>query len=364
MQRSRFENGGFVALIILVTIAMVWLVAPFMGAIVWGVIVGILFRPMYLRLRENLGDKPNAAASICLLLIILLVVLPGFLLGLTLVQEAASIYARLQSGEIDLALMMAQLRGSLPAWADNALVRAGLTDLEATQQMIGSSLGTLLEAIAARALWFGQGALELLAALGVMLYLAYFLLRDGETIGRSIRSAMPLRAEVRDPLIDHFVIVVKATMKGTVVVALLQGLAGGVIFWILGIDAPVLWGLLMALFSLFPAVGTGIVWVPVAVYLLVTGSVTEALILIFCGLFVIGLIDNLLRPALVGHDAKLPEFVVLVATVGGLALMGLNGVIVGPIIAAMFLSVWRVAGTQFDVPTEAPAPPPPGADAS
>ena len=358
MQRSRFENGGFVALIVLVTFAMIWLVAPFTGAIVWGVIVGILFRPVYRRIRINLGNKPNAAASICIFLILLLVILPAFLLGLTLVREAASIYARLQSGELDLALMMTQFRTSLPAWADSALVRAGLTDLDATQRMIGASIGTLLEAIAARALWFGQGALELMASLGVMLYLAYFLLRDGDRIGHAIRNAIPLRPEVRDPLLSHFVIVVRATMKGTVVVALLQGLAGGLIFWILGIDAPVLWGLLMALFSLFPAVGTGIVWVPVSIYLLATGSVAEGLILIFCGLFVIGLIDNLLRPALVGHDTKLPEYVVLIATVGGLALMGLNGVIVGPIIAAMFISVWKIAGTQFgeDPPSEDPPP--------
>jgi len=103
---------------------------------------------------------------------------------------------------------------------------------------------------------------------------------------------------------------------------------------------------LMALFSLFPAVGTGIVWVPVAIYLFATGSIWEGAILTFCGFFVIGLIDNLLRPVLVGHDAKLPEFVVLITTVAGLKLMGLNGVVMGPIIAALFLAVWQIATDQ------------------
>ncbi len=119
-------------------------------------------------------------------------------------------------------------------------------------------------------------------------------------------------------------------------------MVGGLIFWSLGIEAPILWGLLMGLFSLFPAVGTGIVWVPVAIYLLVAGSTTEGLVLTFCGLFVIGLIDNILRPILVGHDTKMPEFVVLIATVAGLKLMGLNGVIIGPIIAALFMAVWEI----------------------
>jgi predicted PurR-regulated permease PerM len=282
----------------------------------------------------------------CIFLILLVVIIPGLLLGVSLVGEAASLYNRLEAGEIDLALMFSQLRSSLPGWADDLLVSYGWTDLEAMRRMVGSSLSTLLQAIAARALWFGQGALQLLASLGVMLYVAYLLLRDGATIGHNIRRALPLKPHIRDPLIDHFLVVVKATMKGTVVVAILQGLAGGLIFWILGIDAPILWGLLMALFSLFPAVGTGIVWVPVAIYLLATGSIPEGMILIFCGLFVIGLIDNLLRPILVGHDAKLPEFIVLIATIGGLALMGLNGVIIGPIIAAMFLTVWTIFADQ------------------
>jgi predicted PurR-regulated permease PerM len=167
-------------------------------------------------------------------------------------------------------------------------------------------------------------------------------LRDGDEIGERVRAGVPLRPEVRDALIDHFVIVIRATMKGTVVVSILQGLVGGIIFWLLGIEAAILWGLLMALFSLFPAVGTGIVWVPVAVYLLATGSIFEGVVLTFCGLFVIGLIDNLLRPILVGHEAKMPEFVVLIATVAGLKLMGLNGVIIGPIIAALFIAVWQI----------------------
>ncbi len=342
MRTWRFEDGGFLALILLITVAFSWLVAPFFGAILWGVIVGIVFRPVYLRLQRWLGGRRNVPAAICLLLIVTVVVLPAFLLGLSLVQEAASLYVQLQSGEIDFAHMFEQVRGSLPKWADELIVSSGWTDLAAARRMIGSSLATLLQSIAERALYFGQGALQLLASLGVMLYLAFFLLRDGHEIGPAIKRALPLRPEVRDPLIEHFIIVIRATMKGTVVVSVLQGLVGGIIFWMLGIEAPILWGLLMALFSLFPAVGTGVVWVPVAIYLLATGAIAEGITLVFCGLFVIGLIDNLLRPVLVGHDARMPEFVVLIATVAGLKLMGLNGVIIGPIIAALFIAVWQI----------------------
>lgn len=342
MPTRRLEDGGFLVLLLAITLLFAWLIMPFFGPIIWGVIVAIMFRPVYVRLERSLGGRPNTAAALCILLIIALVVLPALLLGFSLVQEAANLYLQLQTGEIDLAEMFERVRKSLPRWADEMIVSAGWTDLERARSMVGSSLASVLQNIASRALWFGQGALQLMAAVGVMLYLVFFLLRDGAIIAEKVKQALPLRPSIRERLIRHFIVVIRATMKGTIVVAIVQGMVGGIIFWMLGMEAPILWGLLMGFFSLLPAVGTGIVWVPVSAYLLATGSTTEGLILVFCGLFVIGLIDNILRPILVGHDTKMPEFVILIATVSGLSLMGLNGVIVGPIIAALFLAVWEI----------------------
>lgn len=344
----RLEDGGLLALVILVSLAFAWLVAPFLGAIVWGLIASILCMPIYRDIAERLGGRRNLAASLTLLLIVALVILPAALVGVSLIQEAAQLYTRLQAGDIDLAKQFDHFRSSLPPWAHEMLKSAGLTEFEAARQMLGNSFASILQAIASRALWFGQGALGLLASLGIMLYLTFFLLRDGDEIADQVKWAMPLDPQLRDRLVAHFVTVVRATMRGTFVVSILQGLAGGIIFWLLGIEAAVLWGLLMALFSLFPAVGTGIVWVPVSIYLLLTGSVWEGIVLIICGLFVIGLIDNALRPILVGHEARLPEFVVLIATVAGLKLMGLTGVIVGPMIAALFMAVWIIAAERRD----------------
>jgi len=342
------EDAGLLALIILVSLAFAWLVVPFFGSILFGLIASILCTPIYRDIVMRTGGRRNLSASLTLVLIIALVIFPAILLGVSLVQEAAQLYARMQSGDMDLAKQFDQIRTSLPPWAVEILKSAGLTEFETAREMLGNSLASVLKSIASRALWFGQGALQLLASLGIMLYLTFFLLRDGERISAQVRWAMPLNPELRDRLIDHFVTVIRATMRGTVVVSILQGLVGGIIFWLLGINAAILWGLLMALFSLFPAVGTGMVWVPVSIYLLATGSIREGVILFFCGLFVIGLIDNLLRPILVGHEARLPEFVVLIATVAGLKLMGLTGVILGPIIAALFMAVWIIAGERRD----------------
>lgn len=349
MRAWRFEDGGFLALILLITFAFAWLVAPFLGAILWGVIAAILFRPLYERLLLRFGGRRSVSAAICLIVILMVVIVPAFVFGASLIQEAGNIYDKVQSGEIDFAKLLMQIRDALPPRLNEMLLPAAQSDIQAGREMVDSSISNILQSIASRALWFGQGALQLLASIGVMLYLTFFLLRDGAALADKIKAVIPLRPEVRDALLDHFIVVVRATMRGTVVVSILQGLVGGIIFWMLGIQAAILWGLLMALFSLFPAVGTGMVWVPVSIYLLATGSTTEGMILIFCGFFIIGLIDNLLRPILVGHEAHMPEFVVLIATLSGLKLMGLNGVVIGPMIAALFIATWRIAAEQRDV---------------
>jgi predicted PurR-regulated permease PerM len=123
-------------------------------------------------------------------------------------------------------------------------------------------------------------------------------------------------------------------------VALLQGALGGLIFWLLGIHAPLLWAVLMALLSLLPAVGAALIWFPVAIYLLATGAVWQGIVLIVYGVLVIGLVDNVVRPILVGQDTRMPDYVVLISTLGGIAIFGINGFVIGPVIAAMFMAVW------------------------
>jgi predicted PurR-regulated permease PerM len=335
------EDYAFIALVIIVTLAFAWLLAPYFGAILWGIVAAILFEPMTRRLETRLGGRPNLAASLVLLLVLAIFILPTLLLGASLVQEASSLYERIRSGDIDLNAIGQQILSVLPDRL-REMVETYTSDLETVRREFGSGIASGLQDVAGRLLIVGQGALSFIAALGVMLYLTFFLLRDGERYAELVRSAIPLRPNLRDSLLGHFVVVVRATMKGTVVVAVLQGLIGGVIFSSLGIEGALLWGVLMGFFSLLPAVGSGIVWIPVAAYLLATGAYFEGGVMIFAGIFVIGLVDNLLRPILVGRDTRMPDFVVLIATLSGLELFGLNGFIVGPVIAALFLAVWNL----------------------
>lgn len=338
------EDGGFLTLVLVVTLAFAWLLTPYFGAILWGVVVAIMFSPLYRRLTIKFKGRRNLAAAATLLIILLLVILPSLFIAGSLVQEAADVYSRLRSGQIDLADMFQRMHDALPVWAQQIVDRYGLTDLNAARERLGEMLSAGLNSFAASALTFGQGALNFVAALGVMLYLTYFLIRDGRSLNNRIRQLVPLRPDIRDKLIEHFVVVVRATMKGTVVVAIVQGLLGGLIFWALGIDGALLWGVMMGFFSLVPAVGTAIVWVPIAAYLLITGSIVEGSILVGCGVLVIGMVDNVLRPILVGNDTRMPDFVILIATLAGLELFGLNGFIIGPVIAALFIAVWKSVG--------------------
>jgi predicted PurR-regulated permease PerM len=194
-----------------------------------------------------------------------------------------------------------------------------------------------------------------------MLYLLFFFLRDGPGILEALIRALPLGDTRERHLLDRFAGVSRATIKGTLVVGIVQGTIGGIAFAMLGISAAVLWGTVMALLSILPAVGTALVWLPAAIVLMATGQIFGGIALIFVGVFVIGLTDNLLRPILVGRDTQLPDYVILLSTLGGLAGFGLAGIIIGPTIAALFLSVWHMAEDEFSATPEDsdadPAPP-------
>jgi predicted PurR-regulated permease PerM len=351
----RFEEGSFLALILVVSLAFGWIVEPFFGAILWALIATILFARINDRLAIALGGRRNTASLLTLLLIIAIVIVPAIILGVMLVQEGTAFSARIQSGEIDIARLFQQLQAALPGWAAAFLRRLGLADFAAAQEAISNGLANSFRSLAGQALQIGQSAFGFLISLSVMLYLTFFLLRDGEKLGRRVARAAPLNTIQRRALTGQFVTVIRATIKGSIVVAIVQGLIGGLIFWALGIQGALLWAVVMAFFSLLPAIGTGLVWAPVAIYLLATGAVWQGIVLIFCGVFIIGLVDNLLRPMLVGRDTRIPDYVVLISTLGGIEIFGFNGIVIGPVIAALFIAVWNIlAETRTGAAEDAP----------
>ena len=196
--------------------------------------------------------------------------------------------------------------------------------------------------VAAKALNIGQNTFDFIVNLGIVLYLLFFLLRDGDDLAGRIRTAIPLHADQKRELLTSFTTVIRATVKGNVVVAIAQGALGGLAFWFLSVHAPVLWAVVMAFLSLLPAVGSALVWLPVAIYFLVTGATWQGIVLIAFGVLVIGLVDNVCVRSWSARTPKCPTTLCLISTLGGMAIFGLNGFVIGPVIAAMFMAVWDI----------------------
>lgn len=336
------EDNAFLFLIVAVSLAFVWILLPFNGGILWAAVTAILFVPMYRRLLRSMEQRRNLAAFSSIMIIIAIVIVPATLIAASLTQEALGFYKKVETGELDLVRSFQQFRNVLPAWATGLLDSFGVASLGAIQKKLSTGLLTGSQFIATQALAIGQSTFDFIANLFVMLYLLFFLLRDEDALLERIRNAVPLHAEQQRAFLLKFTTVIRATIKGDLLVALLQGALGGLIFWFLGIGAPLLWAVVMALLSLLPVMGASLIWMPVAVFLLATGAVWQGVVLIASGALVIGLVDNFLRPILVGKDTRMPSYIVLISTLGGLATFGLNGFVIGPVVAAMFIAAWDI----------------------
>lgn len=350
---QNLQQRFFLLLLALVTLAFLAVLSPFYGAVFWATILAVIFMPLQRLVLRRMPTRRNLAALVTLLFIMFLVILPLSLILASLVRQATAIYGRIASGEIDFGFYLQQILTLVPEWAHARLAELGLLDVAGVQQRLSEAMAQIGQALAPRAINIGQNTLQFLVSVGVMLYLLYFLLRDGAALAARISRAIPLADEQKHHLLRKFVTVIKATVKGNIAVAVTQGALGGLILWLLGIQGVLLWSVVMAFLSLLPAVGAGLIWGPIALYFLATGAIWQGIVLIAYGVFVIGLVDNVLRPILVGKDTKLPDYVVLVTTIGGLTLFGLNGFIIGPMIAALFVAAWDLFASPERVRAEA-----------
>ena len=336
------QQKVFLFFLLIVTLGFAWILVPYSGAVFWGVVLAILFAPLNRRLLRATREKPNVAALVTLLSIVVMVIFPVSLIAASLFRQAAAVYSQVSAGQIDFALYFQRIIHALPQWAISILERFELTDLATLQQKLSAGAAEVSQTVARQALNVGRNTFDFLVGLTIMLYLLFFLLRDGRMLATRVRQAVPLSRKYKQRLFDNFTTVIRATVKGNVLVAMAQGALGGLIFWFLDVEAPLLWAVVMAFLSLLPAVGAAVVWGPVAIYFLVTGAIWQGVVLIAFGVLVIGLVDNVLRPVLVGKDTKMPDYVVLLSTVGGMALFGLNGFVIGPVIAALFIAAWEL----------------------
>ena len=352
-ESEAINRGGFYLFLAAVTLATAYIVWPFAAPLLWATLAAIMFQPLYQWVYDRSNDSPNRAALATLLFLTVAILVPGFIIGGLIVDEAASVVVAFQDGQIDIAAWIGQILEALPVpiqiWLDDAGF-GNLRELqERAQQLIGESAGLLAQ----QAVAIGGGVFGFVLSFIVGLYVTYFLLRDGKQIAARIMHDLPMENRVVQQLAARFLGIVRATIKGSVGVGLVQGTLGAITFWIVGLPSVVLFGLVMAIFSLLPAVGTGIVWVPAAIWLLATGATWEGLFVVFSGVVIIGMADNVLRPILVGRETGIPDWIILITTLGGIATLGLSGVVLGPLVAGLFLAGWSIV-QELREPEEAP----------
>ena len=337
---NKVETRTFLIFLLLVTIGFVLLLKPFFGTVFWACAIAIIFAPVQDRLLKRWPKRKNQAALVTLLLCTIIVVLPMIFVVMSVVNEGVALYDKLQSGEINPAGYIESMETAFPIV--NSLLNNFGMDVNSLKTNAINAAMSSGKFIAGHALTIGQNAFGFLVSVVLMLYVTFFMLRDGSYLVDLMVRALPLGDTRERMLFSLFAEVTRATIKGNLVIAMLQGLIGGITLYALGVHGAILWGVLMAIASLIPAVGSALVWVPVAVYFAAIGDLTSAFILTGIGAGIIGMLDNVLRPILVGRDTKLPDYIVLLSTLGGIAMFGVNGFVVGPVMAALFIAFWGI----------------------
>lgn len=340
MHSTNLQNKFFLLFLSIVTVGFLAILWPFHGSVFWALVLAILFKPLHKKIMRRMPLRKNLATLCTLGVCFIIVILPLIFVSASLIQEASTIYIKIKSGELNFGDYFHKIMAAMPSSITYLLNKFGISSLVGLQNKLSSIATQASQLIAGKIFNLGQDALDFLIGFGIMLYLLFFFLRDGWSLAKRIGHALPITEEYKIQLAKKFTTVIRATVKGNVVVALVQGALGSFILGVLGIQGTILWGVLMAFLSLLPAVGAGLIWAPVAIYFFATGATIKAIILTSFGIGVIGLVDNILRPILVGKDTKMPDYIVLISTLGGMSLFGLTGFVIGPVIAALFIACW------------------------
>jgi len=328
----------FFTLLAATTLFFLWMVRDYLFPVFWAIVFALLLHPTYQWLQKNLRNDVLAALS-AMLFALLIVILPISWLGSQVAREAYALY---QSIALNGGLSAFTLPGPLL----EMLATFGFEPGEVSAN-IAAWAETASAWIFSEALSISGATFSVVLKTFIMLYLLFFILRDGEKLGAYIMRYLPLGDDKERALFARFATTTRAVMKGTIVVALAQGAVGGIVFWMAGIDNPVLWGAVMAFLSVIPAVGPILVWLPAGLILLATGSFVPALIVLIGGGVVISSIDNFLRPVLLGRETKMPDALILISILGGISVFGIAGVVIGPVVSALVITVWDIFAEEF-----------------
>lgn len=332
---ERVRGIFFFGILGILSIAMLYIFRPFVYPIFWAAVCAAMFYPMYRKLSKA-TKRPKTGALMSVFVVILIIFIPLFILSALVVNESSALYEKVSASgsfatpahvstwleHTPLAPYLAKIRTEWATYASEATQRIS--------QFIFSSIKSIT-----------QNLVTLVIMSGIMLYTLYYFFKDGERMLRRLGHISPLSTQYEDMLYFRFIETVRSTLKSTIIIGGIQGTLGGVLFWITGIEGAFVWGIIMIILAILPAVGTWTVLIPASIIMLAFGNIWQSIV-ILCGMIVISLIDNFIRPPLVGRDTQMHPLVIFVSTLGGLIIFGVSGFVIGPVVAALYLSVLTI----------------------
>ena len=342
---STFRRTFLILLVVVISLAFLWMIQSFLITILLAALFSGVSYGVHRRLARAFGGREKPAAVVTLLLLIALVVTPLLFVAGAVAREALrvneSIRPRLEQlrepGTLDRWLQPLPGYASIEPYKEEILNRAG--------ELVGSAGGLVFNALSATT----KATIMFVFHFVVLLYTMFFFLIDGPGLVKTMLAYVPIAESDKQRMLGKFVSVTRATLKGTILIGIAQGVLGGLAFRVAGIDGAFFWGTVMTVLSIIPGVGGALVWVPAVIILIATGSVWTGIgLALFCSL-VVGSVDNLLRPILVGRDTQMHELLIFFSTLGGLLAFGAMGFILGPLLAALFLTLWEMFGVAFRV---------------
>lgn len=338
MDFSKIRNFLFLALLAAVTVIFVLIIKTFAYPIFWAAIIASIFYPIYKAIDRRLKVR-NLSASITLSLVLLIIIIPLIVVSSLIVKESIDLYASFSDNRGQIAESVSQTLN----WIKHNPYTAQLNIDEAfwTEKFSDVARGiTAFLVSSVKALT--QNSIIFVVMFLITFYTLFFFIRDGEELLKKLMHLCPLGDDHEKLLYQKFTSTARATIKGGLIVGLIQGALGGAMFYIAGIQGAIIWGLLMVLASSIPGFGSYIIWLPAAIIMLILGRTWTGIGMILFGSLIIGTIDNFLRPVLVGKDTSMHPLLVLLSTLGGIAVFGISGFIIGPIIASLMLAFWEM----------------------
>lgn len=333
----------FFGLLTVSTIAFLYIIRPFILPIFWAAVIASIFYPLYLKLKKYLKLE-NISAAATLIIIFFIIVIPLTVLSSLLIKASIELYSAVDNSS---SRINSNIHQTIDWIKHNNYTSQLRFDDKFWVDKFAESTKMLTSYIFANLKSLTQNSIVFIAMFLITFYALFYFLRDGKKMLEKLMYLSPLGDKNEEMLYKKFTSTARATIKGSLIIGVIQGGIGGLLFWTTGVEGALIWAVMMMFLSLIPGMGSYIIWLPVAVIMLVLGNLWQGIVILIVGATIIGTIDNILRPILVGKDTQMHPLLILFSTLGGIILFGISGFIIGPIITSLLLALWEMYAHHY-----------------